>query len=539
MSITRRLALLTVSVLAGLTVLGSPGVVHAADSPASTAVLVLDTSGSMDGARIEAARRAAGQFVRALPVQTAVGLVTFGGDRVTVVAEPTTDHASLEQDISALQAAGGTAMYDAIIRAADLAVGGRLIVVTDGEDTASSASAEQVSAALAATGTPVDVIAIRPPKDLRATLDGLATRSGGSLVSASGAKDLAGAFEAAVASTPLASPTPHLTAKPAPAPVAPPLTPQESASGALRLAALVFVAILGIAALVAFSWRRESESRRTRDVVRAYARPSLDPHARTLLAPATAERTRFPKTALRLERAGLAPTPSRWLTMLAALGIVLGLLILAVTGSIVVAVVLTAIVTPVGGRAFLRRRARRRFRSFEAELPGFLQVLASGLRAGLSFGQALDAAAGDGSTELSRQMRRALGEVQMGSTVDSALMRVAERVDSEDLRWTVSALAIQREVGGNLSRILETASTTVKSRAELTREVRTLSAEGRLSAGILVALPIGMFGFLALTRREYVQVFWTTGAGIMMLVVITLLITGGWLWMRRVVRIEV
>jgi tight adherence protein B len=136
-------------------------------------------------------------------------------------------------------------------------------------------------------------------------------------------------------------------------------------------------------------------------------------------------------------------------------------------------------------------------------------------------------------------MRRALGEVQMGSTVDSALMRVAERVDSEDLRWTVSALAIQREVGGNLSRILETASATVKSRAELTREVRTLSAEGRLSAGILVALPIGMFGFLALTRREYVQVFWTTGAGIMMLVVITLLITGGWLWMRRVVRIEV
>ena len=84
---------------------------------------------------------------------------------------------------------------------------------------------------------------------------------------------------------------------------------------------------------------------------------------------------------------------------------------------------------------------------------------------------------------------------------------------SEDLRWTVLALGIQREVGGNLSNILETAAGTIKGRAELRREVRTLSAEGRLSGYVLAALPVGLFLYMLVANREYVSFFWTNVLG--------------------------
>ena len=118
-------------------------------------------------------------------------------------------------------------------------------------------------------------------------------------------------------------------------------------------------------------------------------------------------------------------------------------------------------------------------------------------------------------------------------------MDCAERMDSEDLRWTVTALSIQREVGGNLSTILEAAAETIKQRFALRREVQTLSAEGRLSAYILVGLPIGIFCFLALFRRDYVAALWQTPVGLAMAGPIIVLIGIGWLWMRSIVRIKV
>ncbi len=137
-------------------------------------------------------------------------------------------------------------------------------------------------------------------------------------------------------------------------------------------------------------------------------------------------------------------------------------------------------------------------------------------------------------------MRRALSEVQMGSTIEDALMRVAERMQSEDLRWTVTALAIQREVGGNLSNILETAAMTVKGRAELRREVRTLAAEGKLSGWVLAALPVGLFLYMLVANREYVSFFWTNTVGwVVALVVLAVLFILGFVWMRRLVKIEV
>ena len=178
-------------------------------------------------------------------------------------------------------------------------------------------------------------------------------------------------------------------------------------------------------------------------------------------------------------------------------------------------------------------------KAFDEELPDFLLLIASSLRAGLSFQQALDSSAEEGQGEVSRQMRRALSEVQMGSPIEQALMRVSERMQSEDLKWTVTALAIQREVGGNLSNILETAAQTIKSRADLRREVRTLSAEGRLSGWVLAALPVGLFLYLFVTNRAYVSFFWTSVVGIILLVGLVILFIIGFIWIRKIAKIEV
>ena len=166
-------------------------------------------------------------------------------------------------------------------------------------------------------------------------------------------------------------------------------------------------------------------------------------------------------------------------------------------------------------------------------------LIASALRSGLSFQQGLDSSAADGKGEVSRQMRRALREVQMGSILEPALIRVADRMQSDDLRWTVMALGIQREVGGNLSNILETAANTIKGRADLRREVRTLSAEGRLSGYVLAALPIGLFLYMMVANREYVAFFWQNTIGWFALGALTILFVLGFIWMRKLVKIEV
>jgi len=187
----------------------------------------------------------------------------------------------------------------------------------------------------------------------------------------------------------------------------------------------------------------------------------------------------------------------------------------------------------------LKSREAALKREFEEQLADFLTIIASGLRAGLSFAQAVESAVGDGTGEVERQIRRALAQVQVGSTLDAALLRVAKKMDSDDLAWTIAALRIQREVGGNLSKILDTAAVTIRNRAELKREIRTLSAEGRISAYVLVALPLGIFGFLLLSRRDYVKIFWTESIGMIMLAVFVILVTAGWFWIRSVVEVKV
>ena len=194
---------------------------------------------------------------------------------------------------------------------------------------------------------------------------------------------------------------------------------------------------------------------------------------------------------------------------------------------------------------FARMNLQNRFmeskqrRAFEKELPAALRMLASSLTAGMSFLQALNAFAEDDHGPCAKEFKRALIEIQYGAPVERALEAVANRMNSEDLRWAVSAFALQREVGGSLAAILNSTAQTIESRFELRREVRTLSAEGRVSSYILMALPIGIFTFLSLLRPQYVSIFITEPIGNLLLVLILVFLTLAWFWLKALVRISV
>jgi tight adherence protein B len=169
-----------------------------------------------------------------------------------------------------------------------------------------------------------------------------------------------------------------------------------------------------------------------------------------------------------------------------------------------------------------------------------LQLIVGSLRSGFSLAQAIDAVVQDSTpSPLTVEFGRAIAEVRLGADLDSALERVAERVGNDDLAWAVMAVRIQRETGGNLAEVLETTVETLRERDRLRRHVQALSAEGRLSAYILIGLPFALAGWLLVVRRDYLSVLWTTSAGLTMLIGAAVLMALGIVWMLRWMKVEV
>ena len=349
----------------------------------------------------------------------------------------------------------------------------------------------------------------------------------GVLVAAQGADKLLAAFEKVVVVSPTSTPATTQSPKPSPDATASPTSAVSAVdldqSLAGRLGALVTAALLfWLLVTIASSWRyarmRRFRIRLGQYTERAVPQVTEEPaEPDSSLLQALRLEKRLPKTAKLLEDSALGISINFWVPVVMTVWCLILLVFQSSTGSVMVGLIVASLVVAFAGPAFLRWRFSRRIREFEDELPGTLMVLASSLRAGLSFAQALDTAISDGKGEIALQFRLALQEVQVGSSLEDALMRAAERMKSEDLKWAVTGLAIQREVGGSLSRILETSAKTIRERAELRREVRTLSAEGRLSAYVLLGMPITLFFYMVISSRDYVQVLWTEPIGMFLM----------------------
>ena len=243
------------------------------------------------------------------------------------------------------------------------------------------------------------------------------------------------------------------------------------------------------------------------------------------------------KVTQRLAGAGSSLTAAEWLLLHAAIAV----------GSAALGFVLLgpgfALVGVLAGGAlpwfYLKWRHSRRLTAFNGQLAETLGLMSGGLQAGLSLPQAVDTVVREGIEPMATELRRALIEQRLGIDITDSLESVGERMESQDFAWIVMAIRIQREVGGNLAEILNTVSDTLRERDYLRRQVKTLSAEGRMSGYILGALPPFVLVWLVFSNREYIEVLWTTVFGWIALAFAAVLLTiGGWI-MAKMVKVEI
>lgn len=220
------------------------------------------------------------------------------------------------------------------------------------------------------------------------------------------------------------------------------------------------------------------------------------------------------------------------------------LLVLVVTGVVggvgagaLGAVLAPLLVIPITSVWFGWRRKKRRD-AFADQLSSTLQTMISGLRAGYSLQQSLDAVAEGAPSPTAEEFDRVINELRLGRPIGDALRDMASRVENEDFEWVIVAIEINSEVGGDLSEILQTVEETLRERQALRRQIRTLSAEGRSSAITIYLLPFVTLGVIALGNPGYLEVFYTEFVGYVMLGIAGFLMLVGGLWLRRIVRLK-
>jgi tight adherence protein B len=563
----------------------------------NVAVLAIDNSKSMDGPKLDAAKAAAREFLTRLPPDVRVGLVTFGHEAVAAVP-PTEDRAAVQAPIDGLvlDEVTGTALFDAVAAAADLTgdVGSRsVILLTDGnEDGSSSLSQDGALSRLNDDGVGLDAVYIDDSGSTPLELVELVGGADGILATA-GTEELAGIFgryaaaieNQLVIEAPVTDDLPsagsvvvtvtagdqtisddaftRLPVEEAPPPgdtgpkrvdAASPNLLQTTSALPFILGAL-FLAVLVLLLIALSTLRRDDRATNMRRRLSLYTltgRPGRDEPTSTVLGASQVARTAVELAgrvvrrrdfegdlALRLEAAGVPLRAAEWMLLHIGAAISAALLMLLLSGG----QLLPAFLGLVAGLglpfAYLIARESRRTSAFLGQLPDTLQLIAGSLTAGYSMAQAMDTVVREGTQPIVGEFNRALVEARLGVPIEDALDGVAERMKSKDFAWVVMAIRIQREVGGNLAELLTTVSGTLRERERLRRQVKVLSAEGRLSAWILGLLPPAFALYLVLVQPDYLRPLVTHALGWTMVTFAALLLTVGVLWMRRAVRVEV
>jgi tight adherence protein B len=187
---------------------------------------------------------------------------------------------------------------------------------------------------------------------------------------------------------------------------------------------------------------------------------------------------------------------------------------------------------------YLKRAKIRRLQQFNSQLGDALLIMANSLRAGFSFLQTLDSLSREMAPPISREFSRALREMRLGRTTEDALRNMAERVKSEDLDLIVTAVIIQRQVGGNLAEILDNIAFTINERVRIKGEIKTLTAQGRISGTIVALLPVFLAAVISVLNPAYLSVLVRHPLGLLLIggAVFSELI--GIMAIRRIVNIE-
>jgi tight adherence protein B len=564
-----------------------------------TAILAIDTSNSMRGDRFEQAKVAAKAFLESAPRDVQVGIVAFAGS-VEVVQPPSLDRDAAAAVIDDLSLSLETRLYDGVI-AATKAAGSEgqrsLLVLSDGRDT-SDTELQAVVDAIAGSDVRVDVVALGDEAaEANTPLEAMVAEGDGSVVAAADPDALTALFseEAAALSRQilvtaaipkelggaegslavsidaggeafsdsafisLGTVDAAATRKEAdPQPVGPPSTlisPEVLWGGLAALGMGVLIVLLGAFGVLGkrdedlddriSAYTRTGSTFTSTGAAAPQAKSSSSSRGVTESAVDLAQKALQGNAGLeaqlgsRLESAGLAVKPAEWILIHA--GVALGaaaLGLLLSSGGLILPMMLFF----VGGAVpwlYLGIRKSRRVKAFNGQLAETLQLIAGSLSAGLSLSQSLDTVVREGSDPIAGEFRRALVEARLGVQVEESLESIAKRMESADFEWIVMAIRIQREVGGNLAELLLKVAATMRERDYLRRQVKALSAEGKMSAWILGLLPPAIVGYMLMVNPDYMTPMFSTPLGWLMLAGAAALMAVGAFWMSRVVKVEV
>jgi tight adherence protein B len=565
--------------------------------------LAVDTSGSMlQNDNIGTARRAAANFAGQMRSGTQMGVISFANDPPKVVQLPTDDTGLVGGAIQALKVEdpqGDTALYDAVVLASrQLASqpGQRnLFVLSDGRHEGTPTTLGQAIAAAKKAKVKVFTVGLQVPgrPQDQAALAKLAEGTGGDTVSTSvgdleallgalgrnlasqyvvdlplppsldsevdfrlrvRARDQVGEYhndrffipqQAGPATAPL----------PAELPRAPTLSRLESDQGRYIVALCGFAAILLVLLLLFGPGSRSSRPYRalrqrlspyslTAAIADERTRPTAFGSSEwagraTAMAETLVRRGNLEEAFLdRLEAAGLNMRVAEFVLISLASAFIPPLLVLILTQNLLFAALVVVLGT-VGPLLWLSVLASRRQAKFDEQLPSTLQLVSGALQAGHSLQQAVDTVVHEAADPIAAEFQRVLTEARLGRPLEEAFEAMAKRTNSIDFEWTVMAIRLQRQVGGNLAEVLSTVSQTIRDRYALKRQIKALSAEGRLSSVILSVLPVLLFAGLLLLNPVFLRPLYTTTVGITMMAGAAVLMIIGVFWLKKITEIKV
>jgi tight adherence protein B len=535
----KRLLLLLIPLL-GIGIWGAsatPAAAQGQTAADSEVIMLIDTSGSMTPV-IRTAETAAHQFVARMPAKLRIGLQTFAG----VLAQPTTYRGLLTQKIDAITTGGETPLYDAVITASrTFAPGGQhiLVILSDGGNTSGTSTLAQ--AAKAVGGVHVEAISLTTNES-----DPRALAALGRVTPVNNPAALSAAFQR-VANL-LIPVVLHIPPKPAPrATAAPPVTathPVTSAPAPAPVRAthssspssiwLVFGGLAVFGALftaVVLSFPRQRVSRARLGINQPRTASEIGSRTLSVFEEALERHGKRDDLATALSVAQIGAKPGEFVAFVLVASLVLALVGLFLAGPLLAAALL--VIPPIAARVYVQRRRNKRQQAFAEQLPDVLKLVTTSLRSGFGLTQSLDSVAQDAQEPARSEFAHMLVEVRLGRDLTDALRAVALRMGSQDMQWVVSAVEINRDTGGNLSEVVNQVSETVLERQRMRRQVLTYTAEGRLSARILVAMPIVIGLWQWRTNHHFSVLFHGTGFAILLATVA--LMGVGALWIRKLV----
>jgi tight adherence protein B len=568
------------TVVPGLTENGAPvvGLQSRNLGRGKAVVLAVDTSRSMKGKPLADAIKAARGFIDSKPSADAISVIEFG-PRPIVLSGFSTATIDADAAMRNMQLAGrqGTALYDAVELAANnlasSAYAGRVcIVLTDGRDVSSSATLRAVIAAAHNAGVAIYPIGIEGTGFDPSVLEQLAAETGGEYHAASSTSALGAVYTSIAAElgktwqlsyVTAARPGDRLrvqiTAAGAGAAVESVVVPRGlgastspdgslptgaySTGGAILVGsivgALVLAAVFFLASLRRGSWLRArlaahtggaSYSRKRRREERLAAFTGLFRSTER----AFGHLKQWQKVQAVLDR---GETPLRAVEFFyVVVGSGLGVGLLVAFAGLSAPIIVVAMV--IGGSipfAVVWRRMRKRLNSFENQLPDLLITIAASLKAGHSFKQGIQAIVDEGQPPASEEFKRVLTEAGLGRPLDDALTDMSTRVDSKNFEFAITAVTIQRQVGGSLAALFDMVADTVRQRQQFARKIRSLTAMGRMSAYVLVGLPFFIAGAISLLNHTYLSPLFDTSTGHVLLFMGLGMIAIGSLILKKIV----